>query len=54
MTIREIRLSGFRNYEEFSSDFSDRVNVIIGDNAQGKTNLLEAVYFISTRPLVPG
>ena len=48
MTIREIRLSGFRNYAEFSSDFSDHVNVIIGDNAQGKTNLLEAVYLIST------
>jgi DNA replication and repair protein RecF len=48
MTIREIRLSGFRNYSEFTSEFVDRVNVIIGDNAQGKTNLLEAIYFIST------
>ena len=48
MTVSEIRLYGFRNYSEFSTDFSDRVNVIIGDNAQGKTNLLEAIYFIST------
>jgi len=47
MNVREIRLNGFRNYEEFSSEFSERVNVVIGDNAQGKTNLLEAVYFMS-------
>jgi recombinational DNA repair ATPase RecF len=34
MNVREIRLNGFRNYEEFSSEFSERVNVVIGDNAQ--------------------
>lgn len=48
MHIREITLEGFRNYSEFSTFFSDHVNVVIGDNAQGKTNLLEAVYFIAT------
>ena len=35
----------FRNIEEASVTFSDGVNLLHGDNAQGKTNLLEAIYF---------
>ena len=40
-------LNGFRNYEWETVDFSKGTNVIYGPNAQGKTNLLEAVYMIS-------
>ena len=54
MHIREITLEGFRNYSEFSTEFSDHVNVVIGDNAQGKTNLLEAVYFHCHGAILPG
>ena len=48
MHVQNIRLEGFRNYIGFSSEFSENVNIVIGDNAQGKTNLLEAVYFLAT------
>ena len=47
MNIRKIALNGFRNYEWETVDFSDKINVITGSNAQGKTNLLEAVYLLS-------
>ena len=40
-------LNGFRNYEWETVDFSKETNVIYGPNAQGKTNLLEAVYMLS-------
>lgn len=47
MRLRSIALDGFRNYEGFSADFVPGVNVICGENAQGKTNLLEAIGFLS-------
>ena len=47
MKILKIALNGFRNYEWETADFSSRTNVITGENAQGKTNLLEAVYMLS-------
>ena len=47
MRVDEISLDGFRNYEGFSASFSPGVNVICGENAQGKTNLLEAIGFLS-------
>ena len=47
MRIDRIALSGFRNYDEESVDFAPGVNVISGVNAQGKTNLLEAVYILT-------
>ena len=46
MGIRSITLSDFRNYESKSFDFSDGVTVIAGENAKGKTNLLEAIYLL--------
>lgn len=48
MMIRSISLDGFRNYHHLEADFSPTVNVIYGENAQGKTNLLEAVAYLST------
>ena len=48
MRVRRIALSGFRNYDWEVVDFSPGTNVIRGENAQGKTNLLESVYLLST------
>lgn len=48
MEIDFIELEGFRNYVKSGAEFSPGVNVISGDNAQGKTNLLEAIYFLCT------
>ena len=47
MRIDKIALNGFRNYEWETVDFAPGTNVISGQNAQGKTNLLEAVYMLS-------
>lgn len=48
ITIKHIYLRNFRNYEEATVAFGPGLNVIYGDNAQGKTNLLEAISLIST------
>ena len=47
MKVERIALSGFRNYDEETISFEPDVNVICGPNAQGKTNLLEAVYLLT-------
>ncbi len=47
MRIDTIRLQGFRNYAESQASFDPGINVISGRNAQGKTNLLEAIYVLS-------
>ena len=47
MIVKCIALNGFRNYDFETVDFIDGTNVISGRNAQGKTNLLEAVYMLS-------
>lgn len=47
MRVKRIALSGFRNYDEEAVEFSPGVNVIAGANAQGKTNLLEAVWLLT-------
>ena len=48
MMVRRIALNGWRNYDFEAVDFSPDINVIRGRNAQGKTNLLEAVYMLAT------
>ena len=47
MLIKKIKLQNFRNYEELELEFNDNVNLILGQNAQGKTNLLESIYVTS-------
>ena len=47
MRILELTLAGFRNYECFDCAFDPGVNLIVGQNAQGKTNLLEAICYLS-------
>ena len=43
-----MKLRNFRNYEELSLDFDPGVNLIVGNNAQGKTNLLEAISYLGS------
>lgn len=47
MTVKDIYIKNFRNYADNTFTFDEGVNVIIGDNAQGKTNLIEAVYYLT-------
>ncbi len=47
MQLTDIQLKDFRNYDDLDVSFSPGVNVFIGENAQGKTSLLEAIYMLS-------
>lgn len=47
MILNHIHLTHYRNYDELNLDFSPKLNVFVGDNAQGKTNLLESIYVLS-------
>ena len=47
MIIRKLELSNFRNYEKLTASFNEGINYIYGENASGKTNILEAIYFLS-------
>lgn len=48
MIVKGLELDFFRNYLHMDANFSPELNVICGENAQGKTNLLEAVAYLST------
>lgn len=48
MMIESIELKNYRNYDELHMDFSQGTNILYGDNAQGKTNILEAIYVCAT------
>lgn len=45
MKVKSIALTNFRNYSFSETSFDDGLNIVVGKNAQGKTNLLEAIYF---------
>lgn len=47
MHINSLYLKNFRNYENLSLSLSSGTNIFIGDNAQGKTNILEGIYYCS-------
>ena len=47
MQLNQISLTNYRNYNQLKLDFSPKLNVFVGDNAQGKTNLLESIYVLS-------
>jgi DNA replication and repair protein RecF len=48
MIIKSLELENFRNYETLSLNFDSGTNILYGDNAQGKTNILEAIYISAT------
>ena len=48
MNIQSLSLADFRNYEALSMHFTEGTNIFYGDNAQGKTNILEALYYCGT------
>lgn len=48
MMLSQLRLHHFRNYEDIFLSFGDGVHILSGHNAQGKTNILEAILYIST------
>src|SRR5699024_12422529 len=48
MIINALELNFCRNYVHIQSGFDPRVNLIYGENAQGKTNLLEAIAYLSS------
>ena len=48
MRLDRLQLQNFRNYVNLELDFAPGVNLIVGNNAQGKTNLLESIAFLGT------
>ena len=48
MIIESIELKNYRNYKELHMEFNQGTNILYGDNAQGKTNILEALYLSGT------
>ena len=48
MRIESLEIKNFRNLSNVALKDLSRVNIITGENAQGKTNLLESIYFLST------
>ncbi len=47
MFLKEIELKNYRNYSNLKLKFNKKINIFIGNNAQGKTNILESIYFLS-------
>jgi len=48
MIIKKLTLNNFRNYKNLNVEFDSKLNIIHGNNAQGKTNILEAIYVCAT------
>lgn len=48
MIIKSLELSDYRNYDKLSLKFNKGTNILYGDNAQGKTNILESIYLSGT------
>lgn len=46
MIIKELNLINFRNYKELDIEFNKRINILYGNNAQGKTNILEGIFVL--------
>ena len=47
MKINNLQLKNYRNYDKLDINFSDKLNIIFGSNGSGKTNIIEAIYFLS-------
>ena len=49
MLITNLKIKNFRNYEELNLDFNNNINIFYGNNAQGKTNILESIFLCGFR-----
>jgi len=47
MKITNLELDNYRNYEKLALEFNPDLNIFLGENAQGKTNLLESIYLLA-------
>ena len=47
MHLQKITLVNFKNFESQTFDFEDKINCFVGDNGVGKTNVLDAIYYLS-------
>ncbi|WP_240345839.1 AAA family ATPase [Parageobacillus toebii] len=47
MFLTHLSLKNYRNYESETIEFANNVNIILGENAQGKTNMMEAIYVLA-------
>ena len=47
MILRHLSITNFKNFEEARLEFSPKVNCFLGNNGMGKSNLLDAVYYLS-------
>ena len=47
MYLKCIEIENFRNYSKLKISFKKGINIIYGENGQGKTNLLESIYFLA-------
>ena len=52
MIIENIKLKNYRNYESLAIDLNENINIIYGNNAQGKTNIIESIFVCSYREVV--
>ena len=47
MILKKLELNNFRNYDNLTIEFNKKINIFIGNNAQGKTNILESIYVLA-------
>ena len=47
MFLKQLSILNFKNYDEAQLDLSEKINCFLGDNGEGKTNLLDAIYYLS-------
>ena len=47
MIINKLKLTNYRNYDNLDINLNEKLNIIIGKNAQGKTNILESIYVLA-------
>ncbi len=52
MNIKNISLENFRNYKNQKIKLNKNINIIYGNNAQGKTNIIEAIFLCSYRKII--
>ena len=52
MHIKKVLFKNFRNYEEQEIEFDKNINIIYGNNAQGKTNIIESIFLCAYRKII--